>query len=141
MDLQWYLFSLRNTYLTAAIILFFTYLFLPFPLSSFSSFFYFIISALFFSPYNLSSLHYTVQVIGLGQNRTFIASETSAFSKYTKNYIAMKVREVLPLVIILEELCYIANAVMLCHCYVNSSFACLSTYLHLIYDQLLTETE
>ena len=96
MDLQWYLFSLRNTYLTA-IPLFFTYLFLPFPLS-------FTLSFQPFFSYNLSSLHYTVQVIGLGQNRTFIASETSAFSKYTKNYIAMKVREALPLGIILEKL-------------------------------------
>lgn len=33
-------------------------------------------------------------VIGLGQNKTFIASETSAFSKYTKNYIAMKDGEI-----------------------------------------------
>ena len=33
-------------------------------------------------------------VIGLGQDRTFIASETSAFSKYTKNYIAMKDGEI-----------------------------------------------
>ena len=29
-------------------------------------------------------------MIGLGQGKTFIASETSAFSKYTKNFIAMK---------------------------------------------------
>lgn len=29
-------------------------------------------------------------VIGLGNGRTYIASETSAFSKYTKNFIAMK---------------------------------------------------
>lgn len=33
-------------------------------------------------------------VIGLGQNKTFIASETSAFSKYTKNYIALKDGEI-----------------------------------------------
>mmetsp|Transcript_23290 Transcript_23290/g.22447 ORF Transcript_23290/g.22447 Transcript_23290/m.22447 type:complete len:689 (-) Transcript_23290:63-2129(-) len=33
-------------------------------------------------------------VIGLGQNKTFIASETSAFSRYTKNYIAMKDGEI-----------------------------------------------
>ncbi len=33
-------------------------------------------------------------VIGLGQNKTFLASETSAFSKYTKNYIAMKDGEI-----------------------------------------------
>ena len=33
-------------------------------------------------------------VIGLGQNKTYIASETSAFSKYTKNYIAMKDGEI-----------------------------------------------
>jgi glucosamine--fructose-6-phosphate aminotransferase (isomerizing) len=33
-------------------------------------------------------------VIGLGQNKTFIASETSAFAKYTKNYIAMKDGEI-----------------------------------------------
>lgn len=33
-------------------------------------------------------------VIGLGANKTFIASETSAFSKYTKNYIAMKDGEI-----------------------------------------------
>lgn len=32
--------------------------------------------------------------IGLGQNKTYIASETSAFSKYTKNYIAMKDGEI-----------------------------------------------
>jgi glucosamine--fructose-6-phosphate aminotransferase (isomerizing) len=29
-------------------------------------------------------------VIGLGQGKTYVASETSAFSRYTKNYIAMK---------------------------------------------------
>lgn len=29
-------------------------------------------------------------VIGIGQGRNYIASETSAFSRYTKNYIAMK---------------------------------------------------
>lgn len=33
-------------------------------------------------------------VIGLGQGRTFIASETSAFSRYTKNFIAMKDGEI-----------------------------------------------
>ena len=33
-------------------------------------------------------------VIGLGQDKTFIASETSAFSKFTKNYIAMKDGEI-----------------------------------------------
>ena len=33
-------------------------------------------------------------VIGLGQDKTFIASETSAFSRYTKNYIAMKDGEI-----------------------------------------------
>lgn len=33
-------------------------------------------------------------VIGLGQGKTFIASETSAFSKYTKNFIAMKDGEI-----------------------------------------------
>lgn len=33
-------------------------------------------------------------VIGLGQDKTYIASETSAFSKYTKNYIAMKDGEI-----------------------------------------------
>ncbi len=33
-------------------------------------------------------------VIGLGQNKTYIASETSAFSKYTKNYIALKDGEI-----------------------------------------------
>lgn len=33
-------------------------------------------------------------MIGLGQGRTFIASETSAFSKYTKNFIAMKDGEI-----------------------------------------------
>ncbi len=32
--------------------------------------------------------------IGLGQGKTYIASETSAFSKYTKNYIAMKDGEI-----------------------------------------------
>lgn len=33
-------------------------------------------------------------MIGLGQGKTFIASETSAFSKYTKNFIAMKDGEI-----------------------------------------------
>ena len=33
-------------------------------------------------------------VIGLGPGKTFIASETSAFSKYTKNFIAMKDGEI-----------------------------------------------
>ncbi len=33
-------------------------------------------------------------VVGLGQNRTYIASETSAFSKYTKNFIALKDGEI-----------------------------------------------
>eukprot|EP01038_Epipyxis_sp_PR26KG_P016466 gene16466-22461_t len=33
-------------------------------------------------------------VIGIGSGKTFIASETSAFSKYTKNYIAMKDGEI-----------------------------------------------
>eukprot|EP01040_Poterioochromonas_malhamensis_P008138 gene8139-8802_t len=33
-------------------------------------------------------------VIGLGQSKTFIASETSAFSKYTRNYIALKDGEI-----------------------------------------------
>jgi len=33
-------------------------------------------------------------VIGLGQGKTFVASETSAFSKYTKNFIAMKDKEI-----------------------------------------------
>ena len=33
-------------------------------------------------------------VIGLGADKTYIASETSAFSKYTKNYIAMKDGEI-----------------------------------------------
>ena len=33
-------------------------------------------------------------VIGLGQGKTFIASETTAFSRYTKNYIAMKDGEI-----------------------------------------------
>jgi glucosamine--fructose-6-phosphate aminotransferase (isomerizing) len=33
-------------------------------------------------------------VVGLGQNRTFIASETSAFNKYTKNYISLKDGEI-----------------------------------------------
>jgi glucosamine--fructose-6-phosphate aminotransferase (isomerizing) len=32
--------------------------------------------------------------IGLGQNKTYIASETSAFSKYTKNFIALKDGEI-----------------------------------------------
>lgn len=32
--------------------------------------------------------------IGLGEGRTFIASETSAFSRYTKNFIAMKDGEI-----------------------------------------------
>lgn len=29
-------------------------------------------------------------VIGIGDNRTFVASETSAFNRYTKNFISMK---------------------------------------------------
>jgi glucosamine--fructose-6-phosphate aminotransferase (isomerizing) len=33
-------------------------------------------------------------VIGLGQNKTFLASETSAFSKYTKNFIALRDGEI-----------------------------------------------
>jgi glucosamine--fructose-6-phosphate aminotransferase (isomerizing) len=33
-------------------------------------------------------------MIGLGQGKTYIASETSAFSRYTKNYIAMKDKEI-----------------------------------------------
>lgn len=33
-------------------------------------------------------------VIGLGQGKTFIASETSAFSRYTKNYVSMKDGEI-----------------------------------------------
>lgn len=33
-------------------------------------------------------------MIGLGQGKTYIASETSAFSKYTKNFIAMKDGEI-----------------------------------------------
>lgn len=33
-------------------------------------------------------------MIGLGQGKTFIASETSAFSRYTKNFIAMKDGEI-----------------------------------------------
>ena len=33
-------------------------------------------------------------VIGLGQGKSFIASETTAFSRYTKNYIAMKDGEI-----------------------------------------------
>lgn len=33
-------------------------------------------------------------MIGLSQGRTFIASETSAFSNYTKNFIAMKDGEI-----------------------------------------------
>ena len=33
-------------------------------------------------------------VIGIGQGKMFIASETSAFSKYTKNFIAMKDGEI-----------------------------------------------
>lgn len=33
-------------------------------------------------------------VIGLGSDKTYIASETSAFSKYTKNFIAMKDGEI-----------------------------------------------
>jgi glucosamine--fructose-6-phosphate aminotransferase (isomerizing) len=32
--------------------------------------------------------------IGLGQGKTYIASETSAFSKYTKNYVSMKDGEI-----------------------------------------------
>jgi len=30
-------------------------------------------------------------VVGFGGSRTFVASETSAFSRYTKNFVAMKV--------------------------------------------------
>lgn len=33
-------------------------------------------------------------MIGLGEGRTYIASETSAFNKYTKNFIAMKDGEI-----------------------------------------------
>ena len=33
-------------------------------------------------------------MIGLGQGKTYIASETTAFSKYTKNFIAMKDGEI-----------------------------------------------
>lgn len=33
-------------------------------------------------------------MIGLGQGKTYIASETSAFSKYTKNYVSMKDGEI-----------------------------------------------
>lgn len=33
-------------------------------------------------------------MIGLGQGKTFIASETTAFSKYTKNFVAMKDGEI-----------------------------------------------
>jgi glucosamine--fructose-6-phosphate aminotransferase (isomerizing) len=33
-------------------------------------------------------------VIGLGQGKTFVASETTAFSRYTKNFIAMKDGEI-----------------------------------------------
>lgn len=33
-------------------------------------------------------------MIGLGQGKTYIASETSAFSRYTKNFIAMKDKEI-----------------------------------------------
>jgi glucosamine--fructose-6-phosphate aminotransferase (isomerizing) len=33
-------------------------------------------------------------MIGLGEGKTYIASETSAFSKYTKNFIAMKDGEI-----------------------------------------------
>jgi glutamine---fructose-6-phosphate transaminase (isomerizing) len=33
-------------------------------------------------------------VIGLAPGRTYIASETSAFSRYTKNFIAMKDGEI-----------------------------------------------
>lgn len=33
-------------------------------------------------------------VIGLGQGKTFIASETSAFSKYTKSFVALKDGEI-----------------------------------------------
>jgi glucosamine--fructose-6-phosphate aminotransferase (isomerizing) len=35
-----------------------------------------------------------IQMIGLGQGKTFIASETSAFTKYTKNFIALKDGEI-----------------------------------------------
>ena len=33
-------------------------------------------------------------MIGLGEGKTYIASETSAFSKYTKNYVSMKDGEI-----------------------------------------------
>lgn len=33
-------------------------------------------------------------VIGLGEGKTYVASETSAFSKYTKNFIALKDGEI-----------------------------------------------
>jgi len=33
-------------------------------------------------------------VIGIGDNRTFVASETSAFNRYTKNFISMKDGEI-----------------------------------------------
>ena len=33
-------------------------------------------------------------LLGLGQGKTYIASETSAFSRYTKNYIALKDGEI-----------------------------------------------
>jgi len=33
-------------------------------------------------------------VIGLGQGKTYIASETSAFSKYTKSFVALKDGEI-----------------------------------------------
>jgi glucosamine--fructose-6-phosphate aminotransferase (isomerizing) len=33
-------------------------------------------------------------VIGIGSNRMFIASETSAFNRYTKNFISMKDGEI-----------------------------------------------
>lgn len=33
-------------------------------------------------------------VVGLGQNKTFIGSETTSFNKYTKNYIALKDGEI-----------------------------------------------
>lgn len=31
-------------------------------------------------------------VLGIGEGRVFIASETSAFNRHTKNFIALKVR-------------------------------------------------
>lgn len=32
-------------------------------------------------------------VLGIGEGRVFIASETSAFNRHTKNFIALKVRQ------------------------------------------------